>query len=122
MYRKEIMVFLSISNVGAGEFCCDEVKIWGGTGWEILGSGKPLLQSFHYSEQEYKAKFKSEPPPILNVKNRHDVTMHLTFLYENRHTCNQIGADSRDWFNKHNGLGLAKKWLELLDEKTYSAS
>ena len=53
MSRKEILFALSLCDVGTGEFIVNRGCIWGGTGWETLSSGKPLLQTFNFSKEEF---------------------------------------------------------------------
>ena len=43
--RKEILKLIEKSSLGLGEFYLEDV-MWGGTGWEILSMGKPLIQGF----------------------------------------------------------------------------
>lgn len=117
MDRKEIMYFLSICDIGVGEFCNKSVKMWGGTGWEVLSSGKPLLQSFHYTKEEYLNEFEHEAPPICVVNSEQDVLNHLTNLSENKAERDLIGNKSKEWFNKNNGIGLARKWLKEIINK-----
>lgn len=114
MPRKEIMYLLGLCDVGVGQFYMDHGAMWGGTGWEVLASGKPLLQRFNFSEKEFIDIFGHEPPPILNAKSPESITMHLIDVYLNKDKSVDIGRASKAWFDKNNGIGLAKKWLELL--------
>jgi hypothetical protein len=114
MPRREIMLLLSNSDLGVGEFYTDPGVIFGGTGWEVLASGKPLLQSFNFTADSFENEFDQPPPPILDVKSPDDVTRHLSEMYHNPELRKSIGGSSVDWFNKYNGIGLAKQWLDLL--------
>lgn len=114
MDRKEILLVLDLVDIGVGEFLQYPGSIWGGTGWEVLSSGKPLLQTFNFSQEEFIRSFGHEPPPILDVKTATDVTHHLVDWCENKDRYIKFGHDAREWFNTYNGIGLAKRWLDLL--------
>jgi hypothetical protein len=112
--RIEVMYLLSICDIGVGEFLVSPGSIWGGTGWEVLASGKPLLQTFNFSNEEFFNAFGHEPPPILDVKSSEDVSKHLFDWYREPEKYIKQGVESRNWFNANNGIGLAKEWLRLL--------
>lgn len=114
MLRKEIMFLLDLCDIGVGEFYTDYGVLWGGTGWEILARGKPLLQSFNYTDVDFTKKFGYSAPPILDVKSPEDIAIHLSNIYKNEHQLANIGEASARWFDSHNGINLAKKWLELI--------
>ncbi len=110
--RKEIMYLLSISDIGVGEF--PSRGIWGGTGWETLAAGKPLMQSVNYSIAEFRSLFGYELPPILDVKSPEDVACHLEEFINNRDHFVEMGRQSKKWFDENNGIKLAARYLELL--------
>jgi len=114
MPRKELMYLLSCSDIGVGEFTVFPGCIWGGTGWEVLASGKALMQTFNFTVAGYTSVYGEDPPPILDVKSQEDVTKHLIDWYENKEEYLKMGKRSKDWFNACNGIGLSKKWLSLL--------
>lgn len=114
MERKEIMWLLSIVTVGIGEFYNIPKMIWGGTGWEVLASGKPLIQGFNFEDGEFNDLYGYPPPPMLPVKNRDDILVHLLSLMDYPAKASDIGEQSKKWFDTYNGAGLAKQWLDLL--------
>jgi glycosyltransferase involved in cell wall biosynthesis len=114
MSRKELLVLLKTCDLGVGEFYIDQGAIWGGTGWEVLACGKPLLQSVNFSSAEFIDHFGYELPPILDVKSSLDVEKHLLSLFVDKVKRKSIGRASRQWFDSHNGIELAKKWLRLI--------
>lgn len=114
LQRKELIKLLQASNIGVGEFYTDPGSIWGGTGWEVLSCGKPLLQSFNFSKESFEAELGYPPPPILDVKSAQDVARHLNTLYDDSARCDVIHKEVSDWFKRYNGIGLAKQWLDLL--------
>ena len=72
--RREILYLLSHSDIGVGEFYSDPGVIWGGTGWEVLASGKPLLQSFNFTAASLK--------PNLGNLHHHFLTSSLHMMFQ----------------------------------------
>jgi hypothetical protein len=114
MTRRELMWILSRVTIGCGEFYETRRTIWGGTGWETLGSGKPLLQAFNFDEGEFEQLFGHPPPPMLPVNSQEQILQRLMFVADRPVAAEDIGRGAKDWFNQYNGVGLAKKWLGLL--------
>jgi len=113
MARNDIMLILSWCDAGIGEFYSEQI-IWGGTGWETLAAGRPLIQGYLYEDAEFEQHYGYPVAPILRVKTPDDLLAHLlTVADDPAHAC-QIGAASRKWFNTYNGLALAKEWAKLL--------
>jgi hypothetical protein len=110
--RKEIMYLLSLSDIGVGEF--PDSGMWGGTAWETLAAGKPLLQSVNYTSTQFRELFGYDLPPVLDVKSLEDVEYHLSEYVQNRTRFAAIGVQSREWFDENNGITLAARYLELL--------
>lgn len=113
MDRRELLWLLSRVSVGVGEFYDVPRMIWGGTGWETLASGKPLLQGFNFEEGEFDKLYGYPPPPMLAVRNREDILQHLLDMADFPHKRNEIGRGAKEWFSRYNGIGLAKRWLDL---------
>lgn len=114
MPRREIMLLLEAADVGIGEFYRDPGVIWGGTGWEILAAGRPLVQSFNFSVEGFTAEFGHAPPPILDVSSVDGLARHLEALYVDPVGRRRIGQQSLAWFNQFNGISLARRWLARL--------
>ncbi len=118
MARRELLWLLRQVSIGVGEFYSSPCMIWGGTGWEALAAGKPLLQAFRFKESEFEEIYGFPPPPMLAVENETDVLKHLLFVADHPEESSQMGVQARKWFNTHNGVALAKKWLTLLTDAT----
>jgi hypothetical protein len=116
MHRRDIMWLLQRVDVCATEFYDVPRILWGGTGWEALAAGVPLLQGFQFDEGEYQKIYGSPPPPLLKVRTQSDVSLNLFKLADNQNYKYKIANESREWFNKYNGIELAKKWLALLED------
>jgi hypothetical protein len=114
MDRRELMCIIPHISVGVGEFYEIPKMIWGGTGWEVLASGKPLLQGFNFEPGEFEESYGYPPPPMLPVRNPEDILGHLLEMADHPAKRDDIGQGAKAWFDEYNGVGLAKKWLELL--------
>lgn len=112
MPRREIMLLLDAAHIGIGEFYRDPGVIWGGTGWETLAAGRPLMQSFNFTPEGFEAEFGHAPPPVLDVTCADDVAQHLVRMHDDPEARRRIGRESLDWFNRNNGIGLAAQWLQ----------
>lgn len=114
MDRRELLWLLTRVSVGVGEFYDIPKMIWGGTGWEVLASGKPLLQGFNFDDDnEFNKLYGYPPPPLLAVRTCDDIVQHLINMFDYPHKRDEIGLASKDWFSRYNGISLAKKWLAL---------
>ena len=113
MQRKEILELIRSSSIGVGEFYKNEV-IWGGTGWEVLSQGRPLIQGFKMNDKEFKELYGYPSPPILGVESKEDILVQLIKLYDNKEFRKKIGKESFEWFQEYNGYKSAKHLLDLL--------
>lgn len=114
MDRRELMWLLSRVSIGVGEFYDVPRTLWGGTGWEAFASGKPLLQGFNFEAGEFERIYGYPAPAMLPVRRQADVLRHLLDMAYNGARRDQIGQDAKAWFDRYNGIGLAKQWLDLL--------
>jgi hypothetical protein len=113
MDRREIFWLISRVSICVGEFYDIPKMIWGGTGWEALAGGKPLLQGFNFCEGEFERQYGYPPPPILAVKTREDIVGHLISMSDHPLKRDEIGLKAKEWFSRYNGINLARKWLDL---------
>lgn len=117
MTRKELLLLISKCSIGVDQFSIENNSLWGGSGWEVLASGKPLLQSFMFEEGEFEKKFDQPAPPMLKVKSESCIVDHLLDISDNPEKGRKLGEAAKNWFNKYNGISLAQKWIELLEGK-----
>lgn len=117
--RKLVSWILShCCDIAVGEFCTYRGALWGSTGWESLACGKPLMQSFNFRPGEFNELYGHPPPDLLDVKSSEDVYDSLARTYRHPKLRESMGISSKLWFNNHNGISLAEKWLvrfEALD-------
>lgn len=114
MPRRDIVYLLGYADVGVGEFHADPGIIWGGTGWEILSAGVPLLQCFNFTTAGFEAEFGHPPPPILHAASAEEISAQLQEMWRAPDRRHEIGRLSQAWFDRNNGLGLARAWLARL--------
>lgn len=114
--RRNIMWLLSKVSVGVGEFIESPRIMWGGTGWEVLASGKPLIQGFNFDEGEFEDTYGYPPPPMLPVRSQDDILQHLLEMVDRPEKREKIGRGAKEWFNRYNGITAAKQCLNLLQE------
>ena len=112
--RRKLMWMLKRVDVVATEYYEIPRMIWGGTGWESIASGKPMIQGFNFGEGEFEAIFGHPPPPMLRVRGPEDVYHHLKRAVEHPAEMADIGARAAVWFERYNGLELARRWRDLL--------
>jgi glycosyltransferase involved in cell wall biosynthesis len=118
--RKYIMLILSKVDVGVGEFYELSNMLFGGTGYEVLASGKPLIQGFDIHEKTFEQTYHIPCPPLLAVKTAEDVFNHLKLMASDSEKRKSLSEQSRIWFDRYCGIGLAQKWADLLNEKPNS--
>ena len=116
MPRRELMCLLRACSVGVGEFTVTPGALWGGTAWEVLAAGRPLLQAFNFEPGAFDQVFGHPPPPMLHVDGPAAVTTHLIRMADEPQARHDLGEAAAAWFERHNGWGLARTWLELLRE------
>lgn len=112
--RKYIIYLISMFDVTVGEFYQIPNIVFGGTGYEVMSCGKPLIQGFDFLKNEFFNTYGVPEPPLMKVKYENDVFIHLLDLSKNIQRRIQISKDSKQWFNEYCGIGLAKKWSNIL--------
>lgn len=113
MARKEIMLGLLQADFGCGEF--HEGCIGGGTTWEVLALGKPLL---HYVDQD-NVNFDAftGPYPVVNVKEPHTIADSLEDFARRPSFYRQLGSDGRRWFEENLIGRSVDTYVELIHAK-----
>ena len=122
MPRREIMLLLDASDIGVGEFYTDPGLLWGGTGWETLATGRPLLQALNFTEQSFETEFGHAPPTILDAKSPEDVARQIAHVYDLPDKGRGMGRRGAEWFDVHGGIGLARQWLALVEASESAAA
>ena len=71
------------------------------------------MQSVNFTDKEFNKIFGHPLPLFLDVKNEGDVVTHLTEFFLDRDKKRIEFSRNMKWFNQHNGLSLASKWLDI---------
>lgn len=113
MPRKELMQILKCADIAADQF---NDGYFGGTGREILSQGIPLMNYIRYNKEEYENMHHQPFPPILNVRTVNEIADVIEDCYNNRKKYSAIGKQSKEWFDKYEGIGLSKKYALLIEK------
>ena len=116
LQRRQISWILSHAcDLAVGEFVQCKGALWGSTAWEALAVGKPVMQTLNFSDQDYFNFFGHKSPPVFDVKSPDDVLIQMELAYLNKDMRESIGKLGKEWFDKHNGIALAKEWLNIIE-------
>ena len=113
MARKEIMIILKHVNWGFSEF---NNRFWGGTGWEFLASGVPFFHWYDITTEKYQKEYNTPMPSFINTNDPDVICEHLIKYIENPEPYKEMGRKGKEWFEKYGGIGLAKKWKDIIIE------
>lgn len=112
MPRKEIMFGLSLADFGSDDLLKGG---FGGAGWEVMASGKPLFINLSWiAYEEFKSRTGKPFPPIINARTPQDITKHLLNYEKNPDDYKKVGLEARVWFDRYMGRGLAEKYVYLI--------
>ncbi|MCB9294263.1 MAG: hypothetical protein H6559_14250 [Lewinellaceae bacterium] len=116
--KKELLLGLKHSDFGCGQFFTG--GLGGGTTWETLAMGKPLL---HYLEED-KIKFTGfdSPFPFVNVKNPEDISLVFEDFIAQPDKYRKIGEEAKQWHHRNFEKGSVDKWIELIEVKAQKGS
>ena len=73
--------------------------LFGGTGYEVLSSGKPFIQSFNFNKESFKKQYSSPLPPVLAASNIIEIENHLMRLSLDENYYKKISKLSKAWIN-----------------------
>lgn len=111
MSRKYILRLLNeFASLGADQFTAG---YFGGTGYEIMSQGIPLLVNLNIPVAEYETLIGSPYPPILNAQSSSDILEHLEYYYMNREELKALRLITKSYFDKYLGKGLVNKHIAL---------
>ena len=122
MNRKEILEIITSCDVGLGEFYQTKKTLWGGCGLEIMACGKPLIHAFKFKDYEFKNAYGYPPPPICVANSQRSLFDWFQKLGNSEDLRQNIAKATLDWFNKYNGINLAKDILDFALEDNFANS
>jgi glycosyltransferase involved in cell wall biosynthesis len=112
--RKYILrIIKEFANLGADQFTSG---YFGGTGYEIMSQGVPLLTNINLTPEKYIELIGAPLPPITNVCNFIEVSEALTFYYNNPAALKLKSVEVKKYFDEELGMGLAKKHINLYSQ------
>ena len=110
--RREVYIAYSLSDLA-----CDQLVSggYGGSGFEAMAMGKPLLVYMSLSSEDYQEIAWRPFPPIVNVHTAEDVEAALLDFANRPEYYKQLGQDSRKWAELYYGDGLIDRFVYLID-------
>jgi len=111
-YRKEIMIGLKRASLAVDQVR-ERICGIGGTSYEILASGVPLLTFTNGVIQDKKNLFYNAP--IVEVLTEDDIFNVFIDYEKNPQKYKEIGKKAKEWFDENLGIGLAKKYVKLIE-------
>lgn len=110
MTRKEILCLLKHVDLGGNGM---HGSYWGGSGWEFLASGVPMMHNI--SDELLEAENIKSWPPFFNTRTTKQISESLYYAYLHPQEMQKMGANCKDWFDAEQGLALAKKYKDLIE-------
>lgn len=101
-------VHLGIDQFGGGYF--------GGSGYEILACGKPLMNAVSITPEKYKEITGIEFPPIINVRTVEEIANAIAYYIGAPDELAILGLKSKNWFDKNCGTGLIETYIKIFEE------
>ncbi|NOU28814.1 MAG: hypothetical protein HOO96_12990 [Polyangiaceae bacterium] len=93
--RKEVMIGLSLSDIGCGEFANSWLSC--GTIYETLAMAKPLL---HVRDDALYRDYFPELYPLMNVARDEDIEAHLVDYVDRTAHWKAVGEAGRQWHDR----------------------
>lgn len=116
MPRKEIMLGISLCDIGTGDFSLG--SLLGGVNYEVLAMGKPFM---HYCNIE---SYRDSPIPLypmMNVCDEVDIENSLLDYLSRPEFYQGMGAEGRLWLQERCIDYPVKEYLRIMREKTPSS-
>ena len=111
MNRRNILYGLSKANLATNAFRENMLDI-GGVCFEAISVGVPLINNCQDSNNNQNHKFYNSP--MIHALSEEDI-FNIFIDYEiNPKKYEEIGKKSKEWFDDHLGIGLAKQYSELI--------
>lgn len=110
--RKEVMVGLSIADLGAGEFGLSWLSY--GTIYEFMAMEVP---SMHYRNDKFYIGKYPELYPMINAHSSEEITEKLLYFTERTQELKEIGKKACQWFLKHAVEKPINEYLGIIKEK-----
>lgn len=109
--RRFILKVIASANLGVDQLR-EGISGIGGTGYELMASGVPLLTHTNGALKDNKHPFYNAP--IIDVLTEEDLLKIFHDYEKFPEKYIEIGKKSKEWFDNHLGKNLAKKYALLL--------
>ena len=109
--RKLIVELIRCCDVGLGQFYEQSASLWGGAGWEVLGSGRYLINNL--GAEDIFARNNAPTPPIGVANSPEQLKLRVVEAVSDPEMVERKGRDSLAWFDEHQGENLVRKWISL---------
>jgi hypothetical protein len=111
-YRKEIMMVLSLMDLGMGEICNSWFSY--GTVYECIAAKLPVIMN--RNDILYKSQY-PEMYPVLNAQNPEEVFKQMEWAFLNKGKAKQMGLDANLWFRKYATEKPLRLIIDLINKK-----
>jgi glycosyltransferase involved in cell wall biosynthesis len=118
MSRKDIMIGLSLSDFGIGQFT--QGCVGGNTTWEALSLGKPLLH--YYSEDMSTHKVFNNEFPAINVCSWEGISAVFCDFIDNSEKYRAMGEYNARWYADVFVKNSLDTYVSLIEEKRRSGN
>lgn len=112
MQRKNILYGLSKATLSTNAFRENKTDI-GGVCYESFAVGVPHLNNCIDAIENPKHKFYQAP--MIHALSEYDILNIFLDYQENTQKYKKIGQKSKEWFDEYLGLGLAKRYVKLIE-------
>jgi len=113
MSRKEILLIMERVDLG---FCDFDGNIWGGLGYEFASKGVPFFHYLNLDKEQFENEYEIPYPDFINTNSPEIIYNHLIKFTQNPEPYRKMGIQIKEWFDKYAGIGLARRWKELIEE------
>jgi len=111
MNRKNIMYGLQKATFSTNAFRENKTDI-GGVCYESLAAGVPHINNCIEANEDRNHKFYQSP--MIHALSEDDILDIFKDYEKNPEKYREIGMRSKEWFDKNLGIGLAEKYVELI--------
>ncbi len=109
-HRKVILMLLKkYANIGTDQFREGLSSGFSGVSYEVLASSVPLLKHNTNLTEYFKKS------PVIECLSENDILDIFIDYEKNPQKYKEIGQKSKEWFDEHLGLELAKKYVKLIE-------
>jgi len=114
MYRKDLMVGLTVSDIACAEFA-NSHNI-SGVIYEALSSGKPIMM--HRNDSEYVGIGTESLYRIMNAKSPESIATALEKYMESPLSYKAMGESGRDWYKSEVVEKSLKKYINYIERRS----